>query len=223
MAMADKSFPVSTSLKLRRRSKLQPHWALAMYLLALAVTCWAAFADDSLGHRHFVTFYDLTAGIIEFYAFLILAVINYRHDFILIGKMVLMAAICLCVGLSLYISYQFVMTLRSPSYKTIFLDTILDSRGYVTGSILPLAAATAVFISVMLLCARKRPRASLAKAGTVIAIDPLISESYEALPLDASAKAPGPFQSRRATDKPEIKAEDDEDQDWPPAPRQTRN
>ncbi|MDR2455819.1 MAG: hypothetical protein LBE49_04405 [Deltaproteobacteria bacterium] len=219
--MADKSSPIS--VRLGRRAKLQPHWALAMYMLALAMTCWAAFADDSLGHRHFVTFYDLTAGIIEFYAFLILTVINYRHDFILVGKLVLMAAIYLCVGLSLYIGYQFIMTLRSPSYKTIFLDTILDSRGYVTGSILPLAAATAVFIAIMLMATRIRPRAALAKAGTVIAIDPLVSESYEALPLDASAKAPGPFQSRRATDKPELKADDDEAQDWPTAPRQTSN
>ena len=82
--MADNRAPLAA--KISYPSKLQPHWALALYLVAATVTTWAAFADDSLGHRHFVSFFDVTAGFIEFYIFLLLAVINYRHDFMLIGK-----------------------------------------------------------------------------------------------------------------------------------------
>jgi hypothetical protein len=230
--MADPQRLPKHRLALGPRSKLKPHFALAVYALLASLTTWAAFSNDALGHQHFVSFYDVTCGIVEFYLFLILSVINYRHDFLPIGKLVLYLALLLCLSLSLYIVYQFVMTLRSPAYKTIFLGTIVDQRGYVTYSVMPLAAATAAFVAAMLFMTRVGPRGSRAKSPAIIAIDPvtlnLEPETFDALPLDASlpaggAQPPGPFQKRRSADKPEIRDEGQLEDDWAADSRQTRN
>jgi hypothetical protein len=197
--------------------KLQPHWALALYLLIAALAAWAAFQSDAPGRPPLMSFQDLTAGLVEFYLFALLCVVNYRHDFLPIGRLVLAASILLCLSLSIHALYQLVLALRSPAYKTILMGAVLEGQGPIAPRLWPMALATAAFVASMLLMTRVKPRRCQAQRPSVVAFGPsaqaLEPEAGDALPLDATLLAaglddpPGPFQRRRATDSPEIRDE----------------
>jgi hypothetical protein len=212
----------------RRGSKLQPHWALALYLLAAALTSWAALMGGAPAAGRFMSFAELTWGIVEFYAFVLLAVVNYRHDFIPLGKMVLMAAMLLCAALSLQADYQFVATLKSPYYKAILLDAAAGSHVYAKGSAQPLAAATAAFVTLMLLLSRKKPGISQAQSPSVLAVSQTRPEPFErpaaSPPISTPRPRPAAAPLRGAPAKPgENAAEGELRQNPPQKPPYVRN